>query len=280
MKKVLDLRIIRSERVAANTVLLGAMPVGEALPECQPGQFAQLRADVSGAFLRRPISIHDVEGNAISFLVQEVGEGSRWLAARSEGDIVNAVLPLGHGFSISQFHNFSISRGVSPLLIGGGVGVAPLLFLGRRLKAKGVTPTFLLGGRSADNLVRLDAYRQLGPVLITTEDGSLGEHGFVTQHSHLSHLTSHFSPLTIYTCGPTPMMKAVARWAAEHDVPCEVSLENHMACGVGACLCCVEQLADGHNHCVCTDGPVFNAREWLISPIPASPRGGEGQVAK
>ena len=251
MKKVLDLRIILSERVAANCVKLVAAPVEGPLPECEAGQFAQLRADVPGAFLRRPISIHDIEGDRISFLVQEVGEGSRWLASRQEGDIVNAVLPIGHGFTIGDEH--------SALLVGGGVGVAPLLLLGRRLKAKGIKPTFLLGGRSAGNLMCLDAYREVGEVLITTEDGSLGERGFVTQHSQLSILNYQLS--IIYACGPTPMMKAVARLARERGIPCEASLENHMACGVGACLCCVEQLADGHNHCVCTDGPVFNIND-------------------
>ncbi len=256
-KEILDLKVTHSERVGAGCVLLKAEPVEGSLPECLPGQFAQLRADAPGVLLRRPISIHDVENDTISFLVQVVGEGTRWLGALREGDVLNAVLPLGRGFTVPSQPSHD---GV--LLIGGGVGVAPLLFLGKTLRARGIKPTFLLGARSQAQLLRLDAFREVGEVLITTEDGSEGERGFVTQHSCFSPLTSHPSPLTfIYTCGPSPMMKAVARLARERGIDCEVSLENRMACGVGACLCCVEELSDGHNHCVCTDGPVFRVEE-------------------
>ena len=250
-KQIMDLRVTLSERVGAQCTLLKAKPLEGHLPKCKPGQFAQLRVDDSGTFLRRPISIHDVEGDEISFLVQEVGKGTHWLCSLKEGDILNVVLPLGNGFTIN-------TQG-TPLLIGGGVGVAPLLFLGKRLKEQGVKPTFLLGARTKAQLMRLDAFREVGEVLVTTEDGSEGERGFVTQHSQLSMVNEKWS--IIYTCGPMPMMKAVAKLARERGIACEVSLENRMACGVGACLCCVEELADGHNHCVCTEGPVFNINE-------------------
>lgn len=293
-KEILDLRVTYSESVGTGCVFLKAVPVEGSLPECQPGQFAQLRVDGPGVFLRRPISIHDVEGNEISFLVQVVGEGTRWLGSLKVGDIVNTVLPLGRGFCfggekreergernelsgegagvssihdsystlrqediISLFSPLSSLYNKRPILIGGGVGVAPLLFLGKRLKAKGIQPTFLLGARTKEQLLRLDAFREVGEVLVTTEDGSMGERGFVTQHSSLF---SSLSPLHIYTCGPSPMMKAVARLAREKGWPCEVSLENRMACGVGACLCCVEDTTTG-NRCVCTDGPVFNIND-------------------
>ena len=250
-KKIIDLCVTRAEGVGANCVLLRARPVEGRLPECQPGQFAQLRVDAPGAFLRRPISIHDVEGDEISFLVQVVGEGTRWLGELREGDVVNAVMPLGRGFGISGEwivdsgeRISTLHQEVSPLLIGGGVGVAPLLFLGKALRAKGIRPTYLLGARTKDLLLRLDAFREVGDVYVTTEDGSMGEKGFVTQHSIFS-LHSPLSTLhQIYTCGPMPMMKAVARLARERGIPCEASLENRMACGVGACLCCVEKLAE------------------------------------
>ncbi len=254
-KKIMDLRVTLSERVGAQCTQLKAKPLEGHLPECKPGQFAQLRVDDSGTFLRRPISIHDVEGDEISFLVQEVGKGTHWLCSLKEGDILNVVLPLGNGFTIK-------TQG-TPLLIGGGVGVAPLLFLGKRLKEQGVKPTFLLGARTKAQLVRLDAFREVGEVLITTEDGSEGERGFVTQHSQLSMFNGCQCSI-VYTCGPMPMMKAVAKMAREKGIECEASLENRMACGVGACLCCVEELADGHNHCVCTEGPVFSTAELKI----------------
>jgi dihydroorotate dehydrogenase electron transfer subunit len=146
-------------------------------------------------------------------------------------------------------------------LVGGGVGIAPLLQLGKELKAKGIVPNFLLGGRSAKDLIQLEEYKKIGNVFVTTEDGSLGEKGFVTNHSVLS--KENFSK--IYTCGPTPMMKAVASYAMKSGIECEVSLENKMACGLGACLCCVTETQEGHK-CVCSDGPVFNIKDlsWQI----------------
>ena len=126
------------------------------------------------------------------------------------------------------------------------------------LKSLGVKPVFLLGARTAKDLLMLDEFRQYGEVFVTTEDGSEGERGFVTQHSVL--YQRRFS--MIQTCGPTPMMKAVARFAYSQGVECEVSLENLMACGLGACLCCVEKTTEG-NLCVCQDGPVFNIKRLL-----------------
>jgi len=122
--------------------------------------------------------------------------------------------------------------------VGGGVGVAPLLFLGEEMRAANVEPVFLLGARTADDLLLLDEFRKRGRVLVTTEDGSMGERGFVTNHSVLQQETFD----KILTCGPTPMMKAVARYAHAKDIDCQASLENLMACGLGACLCCVEKV--------------------------------------
>lgn len=266
-KHILDLRVTQSERVGASCVLLRARLPEARMPQVAPGQFAQLRIDgVPQLLLRRPISIHDVdyEKNEVSFLVQEVGEGTRWLTQLKVGDALNVVMPLGHGFTTD------IEPGHRVLLIGGGVGVAPLLYLGKVLKSKGCQPIFLLGGRTANLILRLDAFRQVGEVHVTTEDGSLGEKGFVTQHSILRSAAVGIQGSAsdererrpaisrICTCGPRPMMMAVARFAREHHIPCEISLENRMACGVGACLCCVENTTEGHK-CVCTEGPVFDA---------------------
>ena len=129
----------------------------------------------------------------------------------------------------------------------------PLLYMGQEMAAKGCKPTFLLGARSAGDLLQLDHFRSQGDVYLTTEDGSVGERGFVTQHS----IWQQASFDRICTCGPKPMMIAVARLAREKGIPCEASLENLMACGLGACLCCVEDTTDG-NVCVCKEGPVFS----------------------
>ena len=225
------------------------------LPEMLPGQFVELRVDGSpNTFLRRPISIHLVDRgkNELWLLVAVVGDGTRQLAQLQPGDTLNALLPLGNGFTLPT------SADSRPLLVGGGVGVAPLLFLGQQLAARGITPTFLLGARTATDLPMLPLFRQLGRVFLTTEDGSEGQRGFVTNHSILAE-----EPFTfIYSCGPKPMMMAVARFANKADVPCEVSLENVMACGLGACLCCVEKTIEG-NKCVCKEGPVLNIKKLL-----------------
>jgi len=220
-----------------------------------PGQFVEvLVADSKNTFLRRPISVNfvDVDKARLHLLVRRAGDGTNALCDMQTGEKLNLVLPLGHGFSINE-------SGGRPLLAGGGVGVAPLLYLGKILKDHGVSPTFLLAAKSKDDLLQLDLFRQFGEVLIATDDGSEGHKGLITTHPALDSSWDK-----IYCCGPMPMMKAIARIARDKDIPCEVSLENSMACGLGACLCCVEDTVDGHV-CVCTEGPVFDIKrlKWF-----------------
>ncbi|NLZ72658.1 MAG: dihydroorotate dehydrogenase electron transfer subunit [Bacteroidales bacterium] len=253
-KIILDLEVKHREELNANYVLLKTTHIDK-LPLMLPGQFAQLRVDQEPAvMLRRPISINyvDYDKNEVWFLIQIAGKGTAKLAETKIGDTINTILPLGSTFTIPE----DISQ--IPLLVGGGVGVAPLLFLGDELKKRGFTPTFLLGARSQKDLLQLNDFEKLGRVLTTTEDGSQGEKGFVTNHS----IFKEASFDVIYTCGPRPMMEAVAALAKQKEIECEVSLENMMACGIGACLCCVEKTTRG-NVCTCTEGPVFNTRELL-----------------
>lgn len=258
MKKYcLDLTVKAVERINEKYILLRLTDT-KPLPEMLPGQFVEVRVDNSPTtFLRRPISINNVdrENNELHLLVACIGDGTRKLATLNAGDTLNLVLPLGNGFSMPE------SADKKHLLVGGGVGVAPLLYLGRAIKQMGGEPTFLLGARSAKDLLMLEAFEAVGRVFVTTEDGSMGEKGFVTMHSVLQ--AEKFDMIS--TCGPKPMMVAVAKFAKGAGIDCEVSLENKMACGVGACLCCVEDTADGHV-CVCKDGPVININKlkWQI----------------
>jgi len=245
---ILDLVLTGIQYFNAHYVLMkfhGNIP----LPPMKPGQFAQVRIDGSRTtYLRRPISINFVDTlqNELWMLVQIVGDGTRTLANTPIGTKVNMILPLGNSFSIPKPNE-------RVLLIGGGVGVAPLLMFGKQLHDQQLQVEFLLGARSASDLLELNEFSEYGTVYTTTEDGSSGEKGFVTQHSLLN--TNVFD--WIYTCGPKPMMQAVASYAKKHGIECEVSLENMMACGIGACLCCVEDTREGHV-CTCIDGPVFN----------------------
>ena len=260
MKKyMLDLRVTENIRPHAQYCLL-KLTSEEALPEMLPGQFVEVRVDHSpSTFLRRPISIHFVDKakNELWLLIQLVGEGTRQLATCKAGDLVNVVLPLGNGFTMpsNEPHDKKF------LLVGGGVGTAPMLYLGACLKEAGYEPVFLLGARSKADLQQLDEFQKFGSVYVTTEDGSYGEKGYVTNHSVLKQIRFD----QIFTCGPKPMMVAVAKYAHAEQIACEVSLENRMACGLGACLCCVEKDVKGHNVCVCKEGPIFNIEQlsWL-----------------
>ena len=256
MKQLKDLKITSVEYLHPRFVLI-KLKSDEALPEIKPGQFVEVKVEGSAStFLRRPISINyvDKENSEIWLLVQLVGDGTRAMARLNEGDSLNVLFPLGNGFAAPK-------KGEKVLLVGGGVGVAPLLEYGKALKEVGAKPVFLLGARTKVDLMQLDLFGKYGDVYITTEDGSEGEKGFVTQHSVLT--KESFDRIS--TCGPKPMMVAIAKFAKANSIPCEVSLENMMACGLGACLCCVEKTVKG-NVCVCKEGPVFNINDltWQI----------------
>ncbi len=255
MKKyVLDLTVASAQHINDKYVLL-KLTRSEKLPEMLPGQFVEVRVDGSPTtFLRRPISINlvDYQANELWLLVAAVGDGTRALARLKAGDTLNCVLPLGNSFTVPE------DKSARVLLVGGGVGVAPLLNFGKVLNGNGIRPVYLLGARSAKDLLLLDEFRKYGEVYVTTEDGTEGEKGFVTDHSVFK--GGMFDQISI--CGPKPMMVAVAKSAVSRGIFCEASLENKMACGVGACLCCVEGTKKG-NLCVCKDGPVFNVKDLL-----------------
>lgn len=249
-----DLTLLSNVSIGENTFMLRLKADGIA-PAVLPGQFVEVRVDGgNGVFLRRPISIHDYdcETRELDLLVRRVGKGTEALSRRKPGDALSLVLPLGNGFDVE-------GAGGRPLLVGGGVGVAPLLFLAKELKKRGADPVFLMGGKTKGDLLRLAEYEAVAAVGLATEDGSAGVKGFVTDHEFLSsEAIKGFS--SVLQCGPTPMMKAVAAKAKAAGVPCFASLENKMACGFGVCLCCVTETVNGNKR-VCADGPVFNVKD-------------------
>jgi dihydroorotate dehydrogenase electron transfer subunit len=256
MKKTIqNMQVCRNTKLNENYFVLELL-APEKIDSIKPGQFVEVLVEGSPeTFLRRPISINDVDivKNTITLLIKIVGSGTKQLSKVEKGSQLNVVYPLGNGFTIKKQSK--------ALLVGGGCGVAPLLYLARFLKENNEQPVMLLGGKCSDDVLLLDKFMKYGEVHVTTEDCSLGEKGFVTQHSIFENPDFDI----IYTCGPEPMMKAVAKYAASKIIDCEVSLENTMACGVGACLCCVTDTIKG-NVCVCTEGPVFNINElkWQI----------------
>lgn len=224
------------------------------LDEVKPGNFVQLLIPHSSdTFLRRPISVCDVDcANKILWLyIKKVGKGTRELAKCKKGELLDILFPLGNGFNFEQSRN--------PLLLGGGVGIAPMVYLSKKISAKGIRPTVLLAGKTAESLeIRTLFDSGKCNLQLATDDGSLGEKGLIVNHSIMQH-PADFD--CVFCCGPTPMMKAVAKIMETAQIPCQVSLENHMACGIGACLCCVTPTKEKGNQCVCTEGPVFNSKE-------------------
>ena len=229
------------------------------LPVIKPGQFVNVDINnTSEIFLRRPFSVFEVDyaQNVLSIIVKILGRGSKKLTEAKSGDPISLIYPLGKHFTYPE-------KGEKILAVGGGSGLAPMLFLARESGLPARNVDIVIGARSAADHVDTTAYTVFGNIHLTTEDGSLGTKGFVTDHPLLRANLENYN--RIYACGPDGMMRAVAGKAKAAGVFCEVSLENLMACGFGVCLCCIEPTVKG-NLCVCTEGPVFNINDlkWQI----------------
>lgn len=249
-KRVEDLKVVKNERLNRRHFILGLQPEDD-LPEIYPGQFVQaLVRNSPQTFLRRPFSVHNVDynTNTLQLLIQVKGAGTEHLSDLKTGDLLNLIYPLGKPFTLPRLNNV--------LLVGGGCGVAPLLFLAKVLHQKlNMTPDILLGFRNKEEVAETETYQLYGRVFLSTDDGSAGEKGLVTDHSLFRREKLPYSQ--IYCCGPDAMMKAVGLIAGMHRISCEVSLENTMACGFGVCLCCITPTDLGSER-VCVEGPVFN----------------------
>jgi dihydroorotate dehydrogenase electron transfer subunit len=232
----------------------------------QPGQFVMLQ--VSQAYdplLRRPFSIHRRDGDGVQILYQVVGRGTQLMAEMLPGQMLDVMGPLGNGFTLPPGTRQAI-------LIGGGVGVAPLLFWAQELAQKQVRLLLFAGGKNRADLLAVDDFRRLGARLYpATEDGSLGQPGMVTAivEDYLSQESA--SPDTaIFACGPKAMLAKIADLAQSYKLPCQLSLDVMMACGVGACGGCVVKTRGSGDQVfrysrVCQEGPVFEAHSILWS---------------
>jgi dihydroorotate dehydrogenase electron transfer subunit len=225
----------------------------------KPGNFLMVKV-TSGTepFLRRPLSIHRVSAaqGAVELLYEVVGTGTEMLSQKKSGEQVDVIGPMGNGFSIE-----ARARHSRVILVAGGMGVAPLVFLAQRLKADRVT--VLVGARSAAHILCASDFRKLGcDVRISTDDGSSGFHGRVTGLLEEILIGKAQTGPVLYGCGPKPMLKAMADVCRRYGTQAEISLESHMACGIGACLGCVVQTRGGFQR-VCKEGPVFPAGELV-----------------
>lgn len=213
----------------------------------KPGQFVHIA--VPGKVLRRPISVCDVSEDTIRIVFRIKGEGTEILSQAKVGDMLDLIAPLGNGFKVE--------KGKTYAFIGGGIGVPPMLY-----SAKQADKSYaILGFANKDAVILCDDFKSAGcETIVTTDDGSFGIHGFVTDA--LKDIIDKVDE--VCACGPTPMLKAVAQLCREKSIPCQVSLEERMGCGIGACLVCAcKTQHDGKEDYVhvCKNGPVFNAEE-------------------
>ena len=221
----------------------------------RPGQFVMVRvAEGQFPLLRRPFSLHDASEGRIELFFSIAGMGTEILARKRPGETLDLLGPLGKGFSVT-----SALKGKTAFLVGGGRGIAPLYFLARELLAKEARPVLIYGGRrEADLPLREKFEARHVPVICSTDDGSYGTRGLITEP--LSREIERGRPDILFVCGPDPMMKAVADVAATTGVPAEFSLESIMGCGMGACWGCVNRIKDGTGAGwvkICEEGPVF-----------------------
>ncbi len=248
-------RIVFNKKVAAATFFM-ALKSPDIAAEALPGQFVMIRVENGlDPLLRRPFSLCGVhEDGRIFLLYRVVGKGTSLLSQRNSGESLSVLGPLGKGFR-------GPVNGEQALLVAGGMGMAPLVFLAEKIKAS--LFGFFAGFRSSSDLVPFAAL-EMGDVQVSiaTEDGSAGHHGLVTDLLEAGLLRLSDALPKIYTCGPLPMLKAVSSIAAKKGIPCQVSLESSMACGLGACQGCAVKMKRDHGtryEHVCQDGPVFDA---------------------
>lgn len=235
--------VISNEKIAKNTykMLLSGNTDGG-----RPGQFVNIKID--GFFLRRPISVCDIEENTLTLIYKTVGAGTDKLSKTEKGEKLDILAFLGNGYDLSK-------SGEAPLLIGGGVGVPPLFLLAKKLVKEGKTPTAILGFNSANEIFLKDEFEAIGvKTFIATADGSVGTRGFVTDVMKNADIYTYF-----YTCGPEPMLRAVY---GESKTDGEFSFEERMGCGFGACVGCTCKTKYGNKR-ICRDGPVLSKEEII-----------------
>ena len=250
-------KFLEQTRVVSNTAVYpGTYSLQVVAPRiisaALPGQFVMVEINsLNDPLLNRPLGIAAVDESEgiLTMVYRVIGRGTSLLTEKKPGEMLNVVGPLGNGFTMTAKR---------PLLIGGGMGLAPLLYVAQKFCP---TPVEVIaGGRTKDEMFWADLFAKVCEhVHVTTDDGTLGAQG--TCVSLLSPLSKDKQFDAILACGPEPMLRAVAECAAALNIPCQVSLEKHMACGFGACLTCTCESVDGKHLQVCKQGPVFNAEE-------------------
>lgn len=225
-----------------------------------PGQFIHVRVASDGEpLLRRPFSIHRVSNGKVEILYTIVGKGTEKFSQKKSGESLDIIGPLGNGFTFGTKHQ---TPNTKPILIAGGMGVAPLLFLAEKLVRN--HPLVLIGAKTKNHILCENEFKKLGcEIRIATDDGSRGFKGYVSELFKKVLLTVDCRLSTIYACGPRLMLKEIRKLCSTKNIPCQASFEENIACGLGACLGCAVKTKTGFKR-VCFDGPVFDIKEVII----------------
>jgi len=248
-------KVMRNDEIGESVYLM-ELESKEIASSAEPGQFVHLRVSSTyDPLLRRPFSIHDTSEKSFKIVYDVVGKGSRMLSETKPGAVMDVLGPLGSGFEIAEAK-------AETCVIAGGMGIAPLVFLARRLKERTDRIIGFVGARSKSKLVGDAALRSLGiEVFTATEDGSVGFSGLVTELFEKVVERRDLKGCALFACGPKEMLRALARMTVRRSMNGQVSLEEFMACGVGACLGCAVKLRSGEYRMTCRDGPVFRLDE-------------------
>ena len=255
-RKVINCKIISNREIIQDHYVM-EMESGFLGGLSLAGQFINIKLAERSTdpLLRIPLGIHRITKKGISLLYKVVGEGTRLLSEKKKGESVSVLGPLGTGFDLSR-----LKKNTHAIIVSGGHGIAPLYALTEAILKKTKEVTFLLGAASKDHVTCVRDLKKLGvKVRVATDDGSLGKKGFVTCLLP-SEIEKSKLETIICACGPKPMLAATASIAKEYGVKAQVSLDEYMACGIGACLGCAIMTKKGYKY-VCKDGPVFDAEE-------------------
>ena len=250
--KYMETAIVSSQEALAHDIYSMVITTEQIAKEAKPGQFISVYSRDGASLLPRPISICEIDGNRLRIVYRVAGKGTKEFSGYRPGDQVRIMGPLGNGFPLEA------AEGKTALIIGGGIGIFPLLELAKGLKGR---KEIVLGYR--DHVFMKEAFEAWGPVSVATEDGSQGTKGNVLDAVREKGIEAD----VIYACGPAPMLKGIQAFAAERNLEAWISLEERMACGIGACLGCVcksrevDHHTNVHNKRICKDGPVFRGEE-------------------
>ena len=253
--KQLEVKIIENKKIAQGFYKM-RLASAYLAKNSKPGQFVEIKCSESReVLLRRPFGVHKISNGGIEVLYEVIGKGTKGLSARKKGDSLDIMGPAGKGFEFSEIKK-------SALIVAGGMGVAPLLCLAQMMAKKKIKPYVMIGAKTASHILCEKEFKKLGCLcFVSTEDGSKGLKGYVTDILRHLLIVIRCRASGIYACGPHPMLKAVNHIADSSGIPCQVSMEEHMACGIGVCLGCPVKVKSGGYRMVCKDGPVFDSKE-------------------